>query len=96
MNFYNIPDCAWRIRKLRHDYHYTQEAAAAQMKIDRRTLSNAENAVKGCSVDLLIRLAEFYNVSLDYLVLGADPGTVRLKGDLIDVIEQLTRLADRL
>ena len=56
MKYYDIYACARRIRKLRKDHHYTQETVAAQMNIDRRTLSNIENAVKNCSVDLLIRL----------------------------------------
>lgn len=96
MIYYDIQSCAKRIRNLRTDHHYTQETVASQIHIDRRTLSNIENAVKGRSVDLLIRLAEFYGVSLDYLILGTDLGTGRLKSDLTVAIELLTRLADRL
>ena len=96
MRYYNIQGCAQRIRKLRTDHHYTQEIVASQMHIDRRTLSNAENAVKGCSVDLLIRVAEFYGVSLDYLIIGANPGSGQIKADLMAVIEHLADLTERL
>ena len=49
---------------------YTQEAVAQALNIDRSLLSHVEAGKKGCSVDLLIQLSLFFEVSIDYIVLG--------------------------
>ena len=92
MTNYDIQASANRIRKLRYDHHYTQETAATFLGIDYRTLGNIERAARGCSVDLFIRLSEFYDVSLDYLILGKQPGNTQLKTELSIVIDQLKEL----
>jgi len=42
------------------------------LNIDRSLLSHIEAGKRGCSVDLLIQLSSFFDVSLDLLVLGKD------------------------
>lgn len=67
---YNMEECGNRIQQLRIQHEYTQESLANKLCIDRSLLSYIESGKKGCSVDLLIQLSEFFNVSLDYLILG--------------------------
>ena len=94
MKTYNIKETAARIRDLRVCFGYTQETAAELIGVERSYLSRIENGANGCSVDLLIRLAEIYNVSLDYLLTGKDTDGKRLKGIIDTIVEQLHILRD--
>lgn len=96
MKIYNMKETASRIRDLRKIHRYTQEQAAELLEIDRRTLGNIETAQKGCSVDMLIRITELYDVSLDYLLMGIDINGKNLKANLDGIIQQLTALRDTL
>jgi transcriptional regulator with XRE-family HTH domain len=67
---YDMKKSGERIRQLRNKHGYTQEALAKKLGIDRSLLSHIEAGKRGCSVDLLVQLSEFFNVTLDLLVLG--------------------------
>lgn len=56
------------IRSLRVDGGYTQKQIAEYLGVSQNTYSQYEIGVLNYSVDTLIRLADFYNVSVDYLV----------------------------
>ena len=56
------------IRSLRVDAGLTQKQIAAQLGISQNTYSQYEIGVLKYPVDVLIKLADLYNVSLDYLV----------------------------
>lgn len=70
--YYDTKQSGARIRQLRIENGYTQEALAKELDIDRSLLSHIESGKRGCSVDLLVRLSDFFTVSLDLLVLGKD------------------------
>lgn len=57
-----------RIRDLREDRDLRQSDLAAATGIDQRTISNYETGKSNPDSDALIRLADFFNVSIDYLV----------------------------
>ena len=67
---YDIKKCGERIRQLRIQSGYTQEALAEKLDIDRSLLSHVEAVKRGCSVDLFVRFSDFFEVSLDLLILG--------------------------
>lgn len=67
---YDIKASGERIRSLRTQSGYTQEKIAHALNIDRSFYSRIESGKNGCSVDLLVQLADLFGVSLDYLVLG--------------------------
>ena len=69
---YDIQQSRERIRQFRIQGGYTQEKLAGVLNIDRSLLSHIEAGKRGCSVDLLIQLSSFFDVSLDLLVLGKD------------------------
>lgn len=94
MNQYNIPAVAGRISYLRHLHSLTLEEAAQKLGIQRRSLSNIESGAKGCSIDLLVRIADTYGCSLDYLILGRDIDGNVAKLTLQSTIQELTRLRD--
>lgn len=57
-----------RIRDLREDSDLTQEQVAEILGVKQTTYSKYELGKILVPIDILIRLADFYQVSLDYLV----------------------------
>lgn len=93
---YDMKQSGERIRQLRKQTGYTQEQLAHVLNIDRSYYSRIESGKNGCSVDLLVRLSELFEVSLDYLVLGEYSQTsaekaerASLKEDVQDLIIHL-------
>lgn len=57
-----------RLKALREDCDLTQDELANRLNITRTALSNYENAVREPSYDILIKIADYFNVSLDFLL----------------------------
>ena len=57
-----------RIKDLRIDNDLYQKQIANLLKITRQQYGLYESGKRDIPVDLLIKLADFYNVSIDYLV----------------------------
>ena len=56
------------IRNLRIDGGYTQKQIAEYLNIKQNTYSQYEIGVLNYPVDVLVKLADFYGVSVDYLL----------------------------
>ena len=56
-----------RIREIREDNAYTQQKIADLLHIGQRTYSDYESGKTRIPVDILLILAKFYDVSLDYI-----------------------------
>ncbi|MCL2061361.1 MAG: helix-turn-helix domain-containing protein [Firmicutes bacterium] len=56
-----------RIKELRGEKGLTQIQAAALLNIDKSTIAKYETGAATPSVHVLISLADFFDVSLDYL-----------------------------
>ena len=92
---YDIELSGERIHKLRIQSGSTRENLARALNIDRSLLSHIEARKRGCSVDLLIQLSRFFDVSLDMLVLGENrsvPGEVERNQLKMDIAELTKRL----
>ena len=59
---------ATRIKRLRKEYHYSQEKLCQKIGIKQRTYSGYETGRSITPLYVLFLLAKFYNVSLDYLM----------------------------
>ena len=57
-----------RLKELRKSRGYTQVALQMQTGIEQALLSKFENGERIPPTDTLLRLAMFYNVSIDYIV----------------------------
>ena len=57
---------------LRKEKGISQKNAAAQLGVSQALLSHYEKGIRECGLDFLVRCADFYNVSCDYL-LGRSP-----------------------
>lgn len=63
-----------RLRDLREDKDLTQEELVKILSMHKTTYTNYEQGKREIPFNLAIRLAEFYNVSLDYIAgLTNDP-----------------------
>lgn len=61
------------IKRLRKFYGYKQREVAERLNISRQAYSNYERGARIPDIGTIICLAEFYRISLDCLVLAADP-----------------------
>ena len=57
-----------RIRNLRIDNGYTQQQVADYLNVRQNTYSQYEIGVLRYPVDVIMKLADFYGVSVDYLL----------------------------
>ncbi|MFT3951492.1 MAG: helix-turn-helix transcriptional regulator [Oscillospiraceae bacterium] len=57
-----------RIRNLREDSDTTQQTMADWLYINRRTYSSYETGVRQIPLDMLAKLADIYDTSVDYLM----------------------------
>ena len=61
-----------RLRELRKRRGYTQVSLQMQTGIEQALLSKFENGDRIPPTETLFRLAEFYNVSIDYILCRTD------------------------
>ena len=57
-----------KIRDLREDNDFTQKYVAAYLKCDRSLYSKYERGERDIPLNIMVKLALFYNTSVDYLV----------------------------
>ena len=57
-----------RIRDLREDHDLTQQRVAEILMYDQSLYSKYERGERALPLELAVKLADLYNVSLDYLV----------------------------
>ena len=61
-----------RIKNLREDHDLTQDAISKKLNISQRAYSHFETGTRGIPTEILIKIADFYGVSIDYLVGRSD------------------------
>lgn len=64
-----------RIKELRKENSYTQQLLALKIGIDQTTLSRIERGITIPDACLLIRLADAFCVSIDYMLCLSDSKT---------------------
>ncbi|MBO4983983.1 MAG: helix-turn-helix transcriptional regulator [Clostridia bacterium] len=57
-----------RLKELREDRDYTQKEIADFLHVKQNTYSQYENRHREIPLDMIIKLADFYDVSIDYLL----------------------------
>lgn len=65
-------DFARIITLQRKEHHISQKQAAADLGISQALLSHYEKGIRECGLNFLVKIADYYNVSCDYL-LGRTP-----------------------
>lgn len=59
---------AANLRRLRNDHNYTQMLIGRKLNISRQAYSNYETGKRIPDIDMLIRIADIYHVTLEQLV----------------------------
>ncbi len=57
-----------RIRAMREDKDLSQKIIAENIQISLKAYQYYENGKRGIPTEILIKIAQFHNVSIDYLV----------------------------
>lgn len=60
------------LRKIRKERNLNQLKVAMDLNISREALSHYENGKREPSIDILNKLSEYFNVSIDYLINGEE------------------------
>jgi len=61
-----------RLRELRESKKYTQLKVALDLNLNQNSISRYESGSREAGYDLLIRFADYYGVSIDYLLYRTD------------------------
>ncbi len=65
---YTVMNMELRIRDLREDRDLTQKQVSSYLMCDQSLYSKYERGERDIPLELIIRLADLYDVSVDYLV----------------------------
>lgn len=88
-----------RIRDLREDSDLTQEQLCKKLFMHKTTYTNYEQGKHSVPLDFAVTIADFYEVSLDYIAgrtnnkCGKKPQ--KLDDDELNIIEQYSKLSER-
>jgi len=85
-----------RIAALREARHLTQEQLAQILEISRASLSHYEKNRRAPDYETLTKMAEFFDVSVDYLVGRTDQPSSALDEDIKQFIDSLELSDQRL
>ena len=85
--YYDLKESGLRIKKLRKKNELTQEQLANKLNISTSNLGKLERGLQGLSIDLLIEISIFFDVSLDYILLGRELQTDKLKRQIHTMLE---------
>ena len=58
------------LREIRKQKKLSQLKVAMDLSISREALSYYENGKRGPDLEILVKLSRYFNVSIDYLILG--------------------------
>lgn len=87
-----------RIRQLRQEKNWSQTQLAQKMGIHQKQVSAYERGRNTPSTEVLIKLADIFDVSLDYLAFEAEdkPAKVDIKDrELLRKFEEIDKLSDK-
>ncbi len=79
-----------RIRELRRIHRKSQEALASDLNVSSDHIKKIEMGIRACSIDLLVELSTYFDVSTDFLLTGKDYESIRAKKRLEAVLGELT------
>ena len=79
------------VKKLREEKRISQTKLAMDLCVSREVIVRLENATRDASLDLIVQLAEYFSVSIDYLIQGVQrvPSTSINLDDIIVKLQVL-------
>lgn len=94
--YFDVTEFGARLKDLRTTRGLTQEKLAEEIGVSWDHLCRVERGNRSCSIDLIIEIAVYFGVSIDYLLLGKRVNQVENRKRLLSVIGELTELAKNL
>lgn len=85
-----------RIKQLRQEMNLSQEQLAEKLNVSQNMIAKIECGLRRPSIDFLIELAEFFEISLHYIVLGTSEEATDKKRQIEEVIEQIDQMIELL
>ena len=85
-----------RIRQLREQRGLTQEQLAEELHISDVHLRRLEGGRRTGSVELVIEIAAYFDISIDYLLLGVNRGAGNVQKDILSLASQLIHIAEKI
>ena len=85
-----------RIKQLRQEMNLSQEQLAEKLNVSQNMIAKIECGLRRPSVDFLIELAEFFETSIHYIVLGTSKEATDKKRQIEEVIEQIDQMMELL
>ncbi len=85
-----------RINELRQAFGWNQVQLAEKLNITKQTVSNWENENIQPSVEMLLRLAELFHVSTDYLLGREEMVSINVEGLPVAVVAHIAQLVEDL
>ena len=89
-------ECGKRIKALREEKSLTQMELAEQICITTDHLRAIERGRRACSIDLLVDLSLFFEVTLDHLILGRTPANEIIRAEILQAIGILQNIKNTL
>ncbi len=83
-----------RIYKLRTAFGWNQVQLAEKLNISKQTVSNWENENIQPSIEMLVRLANLFHTSTDYLLGLDDTQTINVDGLPVSFVAHLTQIIE--
>ena len=86
-----------RIRRLRQEKGWSQTQLSRKLNVHQKQISGYERDIHAPSIDFLIKIAELFNVSLDYLAFDdrGDMNRVQISDrELIQTIKEIDNLPE--
>ncbi|HBH07205.1 MAG TPA: XRE family transcriptional regulator [Flavobacteriales bacterium] len=81
-----------RITQLRKQHHLSQEELAKRAQVSRTIIGNYERNTNTPSIEVLVKLARVFNVTVDYLI--GEGQLSSLNKDTIKRIEDIENLSE--
>ena len=85
-----------RIKQLRQEMNLSQEQLAEKLNVSQNMIAKIECGLRRPSVDFLIELAEFFETSLLYIVIGTSEEATDKKRQIEEAIEQIDQTMELL
>ncbi|MFW6047183.1 MAG: helix-turn-helix domain-containing protein [Candidatus Woesearchaeota archaeon] len=83
-----------RLRKLRNEYNLTQTELANKFNSSKTTFSNYENGHRKPGLELVSELADYFDVTIDYLLGKTDHRSLSIVNDFTDELQKLMKKHD--
>lgn len=72
MNSEKLNKFSERLKELRNEKNMTRQALADELHISVRLVGYWENGQRECSLDMLIKISNIFDVSVDFLIGNKD------------------------